>query len=781
MREPPLQGEALHERLHHAWSLWQSDGHTFSGITHAERAAAVAEFLHQRPLAPASMSELARLYHLWMALGEPDAANAALHQHRAAVLSAAGAEPADPLRWELMELESTRHPGDATRRLAAIAAQMHADHALYYELYVEWRKAADHYQAWDLLEADAEWQRGLPPAGDDPEAWRDARLHSEKALFAHKRGDAQAMDEYIHSAIAWLSEAARGKGLEFVWWWQELAHHDIPLTPEQMDALVEAAQAHLHAIEPPLSAPIIATHKAHHARWQAEAAATHHQWDRALEYARRGHFALEDDQEANEEASDRFGAQMLDWYTFAARMGEAAELAWHGIWNVRAPLASNAYTLALQQAEHDHTRPHWNWILAFAQLRPGLLKPDGGDYPHPAWLDGEPLPPWPAQTYLERAKQIAPGHPMHALIEGASLAEQQRWHDALPLLERGVLALPAYANARTLRQLWCARFLCLSEAEWSQRPFPESHGARWCNSIGMSLSERTGRINKVCGEAHWQRYYKQRQTLARRYYETARTRFEAFYASGEGAFMDTDFDLYSQLCNNLGVMYDREARHDEAIALYEAGLACKPIGQHYTNLFRSTYAKGNYAEAIAAADRLWYGVQQHPLLDDHFNPARYAHRIANALHLKFRHHEISIWMDRLNEWWDALPRDERSEDHRPCRGDYLSALMAFLRMYAFAYPDKAAPILRAHLPEVRALKWNQAGENRLDDTLCNAAHALERCDDYREAIALYRAALDRLTPDDWATARKGIRRCRKKSLIRFFLRILGKPNWRYWT
>jgi len=473
---------------------------------------------------------------------------------------------------------------------------------------------------------------------------------------------------------------------------------------------------------------------------------------------------------------------MLDWYAFAARMGEAAELAWHGIWNVRIPLTSNAYTLALQQAEHDPIRPHWNWILAFAQLRPGLLKPDGDDYPHPAWLDGEPLPPWPAQTYLERAKQIAPGHPMHALIEGASLAEQQRWHDALPLLERGVLALPAYANARTLRQLWCARFLCLSEAEWSNRPFPESHGARWCFSIGCSLDHRAGRINKVCGEAHWQRYYKQRQVLARRYYETARTRFEAFYASGEGAFMDTDFDIYSQLCNELGLMYDREARHDEAIALYETGLACKPIGQHYANLLYSVHYKGDPAGVIAAADRLWYGIQQHPHISgDHFNLARYAPWIANALHLKFRHHEISIWIDRLNEWWDALPRDECGEDHRPCCGDYLSALMAFLRMYAFAYPDKAAPILRAHLPEVRALKWNQAGENRLDDTLCNAAHALERCDDYREAIALYRAALDLLTPDDWATARKGIRRCRRKSLIRLFLRMLGKPNWRYWT
>jgi len=762
---PPLQGEALHEHLQHAWHLWQAERDD-SGITRAERAAAVAEYLHQRPLAPADLSELNHLYTLWMALDAPDAANAALHQHRATVLSATNADRADPLHWELMELESRRHrgPGDSVERLAAIAAQMQADPALYRALDSQWGETAWRYQAWDLIEAHFEWRRRQPPTGDEPDAWRDAMLHQQKAHLAHQRDDARAMDESIHRAIAWFSEAARGKGLEFAWWWQQLAQGDVPLTPAQMDALVEAAQAHLHAIDPPLAAPILATRKAHHARWQARAAAHHQQWELALEYAKRGHFALEDDHDANEEASDHFGARMLDWYAFAGRMPEAAELAWHGIWNVRAGIAPVAYTLALQQAEHDPTCPHWNWILAFAQLRPGLLEPDGGDYPHPAWLEGHPPPPLPALAYLERAKTIA------------------RWHDALALLERGVLALPAYANARTLRQLWCARFLCLPAWRWSTRPFPESHGARWCYSIGCSLAQRTGRISKVCGEAHWDRHHKQRQALARHYFETARTRFEAFYARGEGAFMDTDFDIYSQLCNELGLVYYNEERYDDAITLYEAGLACKPIGQHYANLLYSVHYKGDHAGVIAAADRLWYGIQQHPHLDDHFNLARYALWIANALHIKFRHIEISIWIDRLNEWWDALPpENERSEENRPCRGDYLSALMAFLRMYAFAYPDKAEPILRLHLPEVQALTWDNSGENRLESILCNAAYALERCDDYREAIALYRAALDRLTPDDWAFARKGIRRCRRKSLIRWFLRIFGKPNWRYWT
>jgi len=608
-------------------------------------------------------------------------------------------------------------------------------------------------------------------------------LHRQKAHLAYERGDVRAMDDDIHSAIAWLSKAAHGKGLEVAWWWQQLAQGEIPLTPAQMDALVEAAQQHLHSITPPLAAPILATRKARHARWQARACANHQQWSKALEYAKRGHFALEDDHDANEEASDAFGAQMLDWYAFAARMPEAAELAWHGIWNVRAEIAPVAYTLALQQAEHDHTVPHWNWILAWAQWRPGLIQPDEGDYPHPAWLANHPLPPLPAQAYLDRAKAIAPDHPMHALIEGAYLAEQQRWQDALPLLECGVLALPDYANARTLRQLWCARFLCLSEVEWSTLPCPESHGARWCYSIGVSLSERMGRINKVCGKPHWQRYWKQRQALAKRYYETARTRFEAFYASGEGAFMDTDFDIYSQLCNELGLVYYNEERYDEAIALYEAGLACKPIGQHYANLLKCADAKGDEAGVIAAADRLWYGIQQHPHLGDHFNPARYALQIANALHIKFRHHEISIWIDRLNEWWDALSQDKHGEDNPPCRGDYLSALMAFLRMYAFAYPDKAEPILRVHLPEVQALSADNAGENRLESLLCDAAHAMERCDRYPQAISLYRAALA-VEPQSSVyrgIARKGIRRSRKKWLVCIILRLFNKPNWRYWT
>jgi len=165
---PLLQGEALHARLQHAWSLWQTD-HDDSGITRAEHRAAVAEYLHQRPLAPADLSELNQLYTLWMALDQPEAANAALHQHRTTVLSAANAGRADPLHWDLMELESRRHrgPGDSSERLAAIAAQMQADPALYRALDSQWGETAWRYQA---LEAHFQWRRRQPHEGDEPEA-----------------------------------------------------------------------------------------------------------------------------------------------------------------------------------------------------------------------------------------------------------------------------------------------------------------------------------------------------------------------------------------------------------------------------------------------------------------------------------------------------------------------------------------------------------------------------------------------------------------------------------
>jgi len=161
-----LKGEALHALFERAWALLQVDeDDDQSGISEAERKAAVSELLYQPPLAPADMDELSHLHHLWMALDAPETANAALHQHRDAVLSAS-TDAGDAPGWELLELGSRWHfdPSGGTERLAALMAQLHADLEMCAELEDLWEDVAVRYQAWELVEAHLDWQHQQPTA-----------------------------------------------------------------------------------------------------------------------------------------------------------------------------------------------------------------------------------------------------------------------------------------------------------------------------------------------------------------------------------------------------------------------------------------------------------------------------------------------------------------------------------------------------------------------------------------------------------------------------------------
>jgi len=757
-----------------------------SGITLDDRRVALLEQMRAQRFAPASVTELRRLHELWMELDEPRAANALINEWMDG-LAEAIPDPDERARARL-DLRLTeawsRHRFDleGTRaRLTHLFARMRefTDHVtaaprlhrercrMIQQLWERLIYLARNSQAREVMEAGCAALRAFERAHlnahdrhETPEL-KDALMELFKAKYAMRWHEPEALDRHLRAAIAHLDAAPTAQE------WKRLRTEALTISPAHIPVIIAASEAHLQRVEhPPPAQPILTDRAADNARWHARAWAEQERWDEALKWAARGHFMLEDDGYKR----DSFGALKLEWLLKAGRMDEAATLAWQGIFHARRGLAEAACTLALEQRELDATRPEWDWILAFAQWRPGLLREGDG---HGGWLVHlKQRPPLPAEAYLERAKAIAPAHPMHDLIGGVHLAGQTRWHDALPLLERGILALPEYADSDSVSLLWRARFQCLGEAETLARPFPESHGAGWCYEIALRLiSDNSAESDHYPTDTR-----ESRRALARRYYETGRTRFEAFFASGEGAFTDADYDIYSRLCNNLAIQYRLQKRFADALALHRLGIACKPNGQHYANLLRCAWFMGNYPEVIAAADQQWYGLQQHGYQGDHayYNPARYAHHIAHSLHREGRHPEISIWIDRLGQWWDERQRLSERERQRTCRGDYLLALMVLLQYYAVEYEDKAEAILRTHLPEILALDTTSAGEFPLALILRRTAAVLENCNHPQEALALYQKAVNAAAPDETATlktAREAIARIRSQARSR---------RWKFW-
>jgi len=345
----------------------------------------------------------------------------------------------------------------------------------------------------------------------------------------------------------------------------------------------------------------------------------------------------------------------------------------------------------------------------------------------------------PGGQYLARARTIAPGHPMHDLIEGAMLADAMQWEAALPLLEHGVLALPAWADNHSVRLLWCARFQCLTEKQALCRPFPESHDAVWCLDTALDLIPDNGFINTTCPTSS-DKTREQRSALGIRYYEQGLARCEAFFASGQGAFMDADYDIYSRLCNNLAVQYRcKHNRLQQAIALHRAGLACYVHSQHYSNLMFCAHEAENWDEVLHAAESHWHASRTSPFLgEEEYNPLNYAAYIIEALVHRGRTLEISIWHDRLHTWWhdrDSEEDEEDEDDDANLRADYLETLMLYLDKYVQVCPQETYTLLQTHLPEIHNTPHCRS------NTLYLAGWVLARCShQHQDILALYHKA-----------------------------------------
>lgn len=764
-----LQGEAIYALLDQAHELLNDYNDDKPGsISRQDRIAAAVELMGQQNFAPATVQELERVHDFWLYLDQPEAANTLLQQHRAAVLSGADELlPAEAmLRLNLSDIQSRMgfdQPsarallGSAALAIARLPEAVDSDNYWH-----GWHWMASELQAWDAAATGLELQRGQerrnPDLAEDA-AYLDAIVCVRKAEMAHKGGHVSEAASLVQNAINLLRDAAPDQQVDFDRW-MTLADHVLPLAPQSLPALLMACEQQLGILEnPPPSQAVKAHRQVKILRLQAQACAQAGQLEAALQLAPLGHFGLTDD------PGDPFTASWLGWLEQTGRLKQAADLALQSVLHARPVSAVAAFELAKKQFSNDPANAiTWALVLAIGQTDEDMRQ----------LLAQEEMPLHPADFYLNMVRAAQPAHPVLALLDGLRLARKRQMEQALPLLETGVGQHPEMADSDKLPTLWAARFAALPLEEALARPFPDAHGAHWCYAAGVVLDDADD-LAPLMGGKKKVPAQEVREPLVVRYYEQGLARFEHFWASGQGRFKDADLHVYSMLCNNLAIKYRFMDRYDEAAALHHKGLGSSPFAEHHNGLLWCAVGKDDDAQTVVEAERLWHFAQEHGY--SRHEPTRYFSTVALSLYKLDRDDEISIWMERLDQWFHDLDEEEQ----RDVRRNYLASLMSMLDFFSSTRPELVLPRLRTHQQEIIALQDCYP--------LRRLACALEAYPELlEESVALHKQANSYLDQDDDEDERRmsqsGIERAERKLAERDAQAGAAasgrKPWWKFW-
>jgi tetratricopeptide (TPR) repeat protein len=431
----------------------------------------------------------------------------------------------------------------------------------------------------------------------------------------------------------------------------------------------------------------------------------------------------------SEDRGDPFSAQILDWLLAAGDNSKAAALAFDSVYNERPYSAEHACQTASHQIEKGDNEIFWHLALAFAATTENL-----------EWIAGETDADSLFTHHINEARSRSPDHPALVMLQAIRLMDEHgRYSQALPMLESA--AQYAYLkNSDCVARIWLCRFHLYGPEKALALPLVECENANWCYNTGIYLEYQLE--DKLPEGMPWPE--SDVEIMASRYYELGREKYERFFSSGKGSIGDADVHAYSMLCNNLGHYYRSEKKKfDAAINLHQSGIAVSPFAEHYDNIMKCRRDAGQKSEFIASADQLWhfameYGYSRH-------DPTSYIDDLATTLYELDRANEVTIWLQRLEDWWSSLDEDDRVELYE----DYLGSLATCLCNLAQAQPDDVLVRLDSLIPEIR--KNGRAGHVRV----CGLA--LIYVGQKERGIALLNEAVKISNPDDdWDQTQKKI-------------------------
>ena len=719
-----LQGNALDAYLDHVETIFDSDDDSEQQpVEWSTRQASASERLSLLAMQPDDLDQLRRIYRLWAMSGHPARAMATVQEHQTRLLNDLShqAQREAAVTMAMMQADAAEDVKDLPPEQYRSVVQ-HAVTAVD-----QWGEQGDAGRAWDFLARHAQQAKAFDlqeqilrkhhqfktrqPERARYRAWDDAVLATRLGAIEAAKGNAQSARDFGHYAFGKLQAPGDDQDIDTNDWLR-LAGDVLPLAPDLVPAYSQQTLASL----PQYASPAARRDTlAQIARLQAHSLFQQGQRDAAIAKGLEGRFALVHD------SDDAMSAHLIEWLVQAGRLPEAAHMAFESCLHGRGTSREAGARQALAHLGEAAGAPYWGLTLMAASQ-----DQDMGEF-LPAGMDA-------AQAfahYSALVQQQAPNHPLWRLLQGNALFEAERYAEALPLLE-ALRDLPQYANGELTHRLFVARARQMGLPAALQSPFIRADGGSWCYSMGVQMDDDWA-LKEALGVAgdelpeDWP--YDELLRWTKHYYEAGQARFEHWFATGQGSYKDGDLHDYSMLCNNLAIKYRyNDENYDGALALHAKGIATSPFAEHYNGILSTYIETENYPQIIAAGEQLWHyskdnGYSRH-------NPTEYFPKVAYALYQQERNVENSIWLERLDEWWNAQDEDEQRES----RHSYLSSLLNQLDYYSDSYGAEVLPRLQALLPELRERK-NAYLLRRAGDAMQTSGTATQAMQIYQDALA----------------------------------------------
>jgi len=767
-KKTTLQGEHLRAFLTKASDLL--DEGTNSNISIQERQAAVIELMQQHQLLPHTWDELLNLYRLWhIELVQPQEGLAVLQTHRSRVLHSLAADERQrvEIRLTLKEIRALQDIAEETANavllqqakvlLKTTALQLHALPRNDYSRY-RWEEWCDYALAgnqWDIFE----WalDSGFPVSLKDQTHWWNIRetqnsqaflFHYTKADWAFRRDDAMAVRGHFAVALQELQKVADEQAIEWEKW-SQLAEWALEAVPEQVENLLHQGMLHCARQDDPVSLPRQRSRLVQASCLMARISYQRGDLAAALRWAKRGFFTVNEvifDHEefllfwleCLQQAGD--WKQITEVVLYWTLNGERQTNLFLRFWQLANELVDDNSAHSASAKQTCETRMMWALVLASFYQDAGirkLLRREGINMPKSEEEQEQKVLYW-----LDRAREQVPAHPLISVLEGWHLfrAKSSRWKKALPLLEQ-LCALPQYASDDFLAALWTVRFKVLGTEQALLRPFAPSKSAVWCKQFAVRLDKGLLELKKKPSiEAV--------QSLLERYQNEAIQRFENFFQNGEGSFEDANLVSYAELCKVLGDRCYKQQNYERAQTFYRKGLAAGEYGGrnliwHWQGVLQVALKQGDNQSAIDVAENIWHLACSEENLFLNFAMNSYAADIAIALQQLNRHHEIFIWLDRLQQWFEDRIKYNRQCSYSECTweehftDEKQSVHVYMLKILSMQAPDEALELLSTQLPGIYQI-------SRIE-RLCQAAEVFMKnakcAEHWRQAAELYNRAL----------------------------------------
>ncbi|MFE1570794.1 hypothetical protein [Comamonas odontotermitis] len=761
-----LHGDALDAYLDHVETIFDSDDDEAQPLEWPARQTAASERLGQQAMQPDDLDQLRRIYRLWSMSGQPARALAAVQQHQERLLGdlshtaqrdaavTMGMMQADAAE-DIRELPREQYHSVVRHAMQAVdqwGAQGDPDRA--------WGFLARHAQqaqAFDLQEQIFRKQHQYKSQQAERasyRAWDDAVLATRLGAIEAAKGNPTSARDFGHYAFAKLQQPGAGQDIDTNDWLR-LADDIISLAPDTVASYSEWTLASLPADASP------GTRRdtlAQLARLHAHSLYRQGQLDAAIAKGLEGRFALVQD------SDDAMSASLIEWLVQAGRLPEAAHMAFESALHSRGTSREAGCRQALAHLGESAGAPYWALTLMAASSEAELTEflPEGME-PEEAFAH-----------YGAIVQQQTPNHPLWRLLQGNHLFEADRHAEALPLLE-ALSELPQYANGELTYRLFIARARSMGLQAALKTPYIRTDAGSWNYAMGVRMDDDwpLKEALNIAGDAlpgDWP--YDELLRWTKHYYEAGQARFEHWFATGQGSYKDGDIHDYSMLCNNLAIKYRyNDENYDAALALHAKGIATSPFAEHYNGILSTYIDTDNYPQIIAAGEQLWHYSRENGY--SRHSPSDYFPKVAYALYQQSRNVENSIWLERLDEWWNALDDD----DQRESRHDYLSSLLNQLDYYSDTHGAEVLPRLQALLPELR--------ERKNAYLLRRAGDAMQTSGTRQEAMQIYQDA-QRFSEDSHPDERK-----RLEDSIAELAPKLGKgtgssaaasskPWWKFW-